>query len=308
MSVYFVTGKLGSGKSLVAVGRIRDYLNQGRRVATNLNICPDRMVPSKNKGVITRLPDKPRREDYDAMGEGHDGAYDEDRFGLLVLDELGSWMNSRTWNDKERLQALDWFLHARKHQWDIMFIVQDIDIIDKQLRGTLCEFLVVCRRTDRLPLPLIGPIAKLLTSKRLNLPKVHTAKVFYGDTESSMKVDRWWYRGRDLYDAYETRQVFTDQKDIIGDQLVDMRASYSVLSAWHTRGRYLNVLQQNALKMYLTIALFLLVVPALWIAAKLQNTSMIELAKKERMITPKKMSLREKRAHTALAYYREWCN
>ncbi|EBN6690252.1 zonular occludens toxin, partial [Salmonella enterica] len=34
MPVYFVTGKLGSGKTLVAVGKIRDYLVAGRRVAT----------------------------------------------------------------------------------------------------------------------------------------------------------------------------------------------------------------------------------------------------------------------------------
>ncbi|MFK4136821.1 zonular occludens toxin domain-containing protein, partial [Pseudomonas luteola] len=37
MAVYFVTGKLGSGKSLVAVGKIRDYMIAGRRVATNLD-------------------------------------------------------------------------------------------------------------------------------------------------------------------------------------------------------------------------------------------------------------------------------
>ena len=37
MAVYFITGKLGSGKSIAAVGKIRDYLNEGRAVATNLD-------------------------------------------------------------------------------------------------------------------------------------------------------------------------------------------------------------------------------------------------------------------------------
>ena len=31
MTVYIVTGKLGAGKTLAAVSRIRDYLNRGSR-------------------------------------------------------------------------------------------------------------------------------------------------------------------------------------------------------------------------------------------------------------------------------------
>ena len=37
MAVHVVTGKLGSGKTLVSVSRIQDYLARGRIVATNLN-------------------------------------------------------------------------------------------------------------------------------------------------------------------------------------------------------------------------------------------------------------------------------
>jgi len=38
MSVYFVTGKLGNGKTLVTVGRIRDAIRAGCKIATNLDI------------------------------------------------------------------------------------------------------------------------------------------------------------------------------------------------------------------------------------------------------------------------------
>ena len=38
MAVYVVTGKLGNGKTLITVGRIRDALAQGCRVATNLDL------------------------------------------------------------------------------------------------------------------------------------------------------------------------------------------------------------------------------------------------------------------------------
>lgn len=116
MAVYFVTGKLGSGKSLSAVGRIREYMKQGRRVATNLDIYPDKLLHRNNREVLSRLPDKPRIEDLELLGTG-DGKplsdYDESRFGLLVLDEMASWFNARGWADKSRHAVIEWFLHAR---------------------------------------------------------------------------------------------------------------------------------------------------------------------------------------------------
>ena len=242
MAVYFVTGKLGAGKTLSAVGRIRDYLLKGRRVATNLDLKLDHLLPIDNRSVVVRLPDKPRVEDLTLIGTG-DGAsldeYDESRFGLLVLDELASWFNTRAWNDKSRAAVIEWFLHARKYHWDILFLVQDIDAVDKQLRASLCEHLVVCRRLDRVSVPVIGGVVKALSGRRLPMPKIHVASVFYGESAQGIKVDRWWYRGTDLYGGYRTGQVFTfDQMFTSSGDAVDMRATYSLLSPWHVSGRY----------------------------------------------------------------------
>ena len=69
MAVYFVTGKLGQGKTLASVGRLREYLVAGRRVAGNLEIQPERLS-GLTKGAdvsYTRLPDKPRLDDLDAL-------------------------------------------------------------------------------------------------------------------------------------------------------------------------------------------------------------------------------------------------
>lgn len=38
MAVYFVTGKLGSGKTLFTIDIIQQALGQGRRVASNLDL------------------------------------------------------------------------------------------------------------------------------------------------------------------------------------------------------------------------------------------------------------------------------
>lgn len=237
MSVYFITGKLGSGKTLVTVGKIQEYLQKDRKVATNLDLDITKLVKRSSKATYYRLPDKPRIDDLNAIGRGSDDV-NEDTYGLIVLDECGTWLNTRSWNDKERTKFIDWMLHARKLGWDILFIIQDISMIDKQVRDALCEHLVVCRRLDRMKIPFISSIVKTLTGIRVTAPKIHTAKVFYGDTESSYVTDRWTYTGKALYDAYDTRQVFKPDVLNHGGEEIDMRALSSSLSRWHLDGRY----------------------------------------------------------------------
>ncbi|MGZ6005441.1 MAG: zonular occludens toxin domain-containing protein [Candidatus Saccharimonadales bacterium] len=223
MAVYFITGKLGCGKTLCAVGRINDYLQQGRRVATNLDIKMEALTKPDSKVSIIRVPDKPSQRDLIAMGEGAP-TNDESTFGLLVLDELAGWFNSRNWRDKDRLPVIQWFRMARKLHWDILLIVQDLESLDSQLVNALCEHLVVCKRTDRLTMPIIGPLAKTIGIQSI-FPKVHVAKVYYGQTTSAMQVDRWWYRGKHLYGAYDTDQKFLDEGGENGN--------YSILPAYY---------------------------------------------------------------------------
>lgn len=238
MAVYFFTGKLGSGKTLCAVGRIQEYLQSGRRVATNLDLDLSAFSTKRHdyKWDVVRLPDKPRLQDMTMLGRGCDEE-NEDKYGLIVLDELATWFNSRKWQDKERLPLIDWCLHARKHHWDIIFIVQDIDSIDAQLRGALCEHLVTCRRLDRMPIPVLGTLLKLFSIPNF-FPKVHVAAVRYGDSSTAPLVKRWVYQGKNLYKAYDTAQVFSDQLQVMTSRsdVVDMRASYTYLSPYHLNG------------------------------------------------------------------------
>lgn len=229
MAVYVVTGKLGAGKTLVAVGKIKDKLNQGCKVATNLDLNLDKLIGEKAKATrCYRLPDKPVLADLEAIGTGTD-EYDENKNGLLVLDECGTWFNARSWADKSRQDVINWFLHARKLGWDIIFLIQDLSIMDKQARVALAEHVVYCRRLDRVAIPFIGTIYSLIVGAKMPMPKVHLGIVKYGDSPQSLTVERWTYTGRHLYPAYDTKQAFSDHYP---------HGTYSVLPPWYTHGMH----------------------------------------------------------------------
>lgn len=228
MAVYVVTGKLGAGKTLVAVGKIKDKLNHGCKVATNLDLNLDKLIGEKPKKTqCFRIPDKPTLEDLESIGTGTDG-YDESKNGLLVLDECGTWFNSRSWADKSRQAVINWFLHARKLGWDIIFLIQDLSIMDKQARVALAEHVVYCRRLDRVTIPLIGSLWSMFAGGKMPMPKVHLGIVKYGDSPQSLTVERWTYTGRALYPAYDTKQAFSDTYP---------HGTYSFLPPWYTHGR-----------------------------------------------------------------------
>lgn len=244
MPVYVVTGKLGSGKTLASVGKIKDYLIQGRRVATNLDIRLENLVGNyARKCEIFRVPDRPESYHLESLGLGYDGEFiGEERNGALVLDECGTWFNSRDWNAKGRKELLDWVIHARKKRWDVYFIIQDLEVMDKQARLMFAEHVVYCRRSDRFTIPFLSSIWKIFTDKPLPFPKLHLGFVKYGDKDSSPVVDRWVYRGTDLYNAYDTAQIFKE----------DNNGVYQLLPPYYIAGRYTDRLKdfKNAIRNY----------------------------------------------------------
>ena len=229
MSDYLVHGKKGSGKSLIVVARIRDALLAGKKVATNLNLQLDKLLPIGTRQVTCyRLPDRPSIEDMEAIGRGSD-KLDEATYGLVILDEMATWMNSRSWADKGRQALLDWFVHSRKMRWDSYFLCQGLNQIDKQLRESLVDHTVACKRLDKIRIPFLGVLTKHFLGFELRAPKVHLAIVKYGVGPDSILSDRWTYRGKNLYAAYDTEQKFSAT---YSDGI------FSYLSPWHVKGRY----------------------------------------------------------------------
>jgi hypothetical protein len=207
MPVYSVEGKLGTGKTLFCVWRAQEALLQGRRVASNVDLDLVKLTPFRRSTYI-RIPDKPTSADLFAIGHGNPDSYDEERNGVLLLDELGTWLNSRSFADKDRAAVLDWLIHARKLGWDVYLIVQDANMIDKQVRESLIELQVRCMRGDKVRIPVVGSFLAAIYKPLGYLPKFHwaTARIGYG--QNAIVADRWYYKGKELYAAYDTRQVF----------------------------------------------------------------------------------------------------
>jgi hypothetical protein len=239
MSFFICTGKLGSGKTLVGVGLIRDALAQGRRVATNIDLFLEEMLSwSNRKAQVYRLPDLLSRQAFEDVGVGNPDyqivrgrpMYDEKKNGLMVLDEAGLSMNSRDYRDEGRSEFIKWCVHSRKLGWDLMIIIQHYDALDKQIRDMFGEHVVYCTRMDRVRLPIIGGIMQYF-GMRGNLGQLHFATCKYGTSPRDPVAWRKIFRGRDLWFSYDTRQQFFPSED---------EAVYQVLPPWYTKGRYVD--------------------------------------------------------------------
>lgn len=232
MPDYAVTGKKGTGKSKNAVRIAREvYLKHGRRVASNLDLDLVAMLGPHSRVSYVRVPDKPTAADLLSAGHGNPDSYDEEKNGALILDECATWLNARTFGDKDRNAMIDFMAHARKHGWDTYYIMQDVAQVDKQVRESFIEYTVRHRRYDRVKWPVFGGLlALLLGSKAAYMPRFHTAVTRIGCNPMDLKTDSLIFRGDDLHKCYDTRQVF--QHDY-------PHGSHSVLSPWHTTGRFM---------------------------------------------------------------------
>jgi len=216
--IYLVTGQPGTGKSTIAVQHaLTRYAAEGRRVVANfpIDFAPvcERAGTALSRASVEVLPDRPSRRDLDALGVGSEfEPYGEDHAGLLIIDEAGVWLSARSWAGQEREAIIDWLSQSRKRRWDIIVIAQGPEMIDKQVRTSICEGVVRIRRLDRVR--VLG----------LRLPRVHLARVQYGLDQNAPVIERWVYRGVEAHKCFGSYRLFG-----FGD------GRYSVLPAMVTK-------------------------------------------------------------------------
>lgn len=234
MTDYALTGKKGTGKSKHAVLLIRDrYLKKKRAVATNLDLNLEPMMGVMSRAVYVRIPDKPTAFDLEAVGHGNADSYNEDENGGMFLDELGTWLNTRTFGDKERAAVLDYFAHGRKHGWDTWYIMQNVAQVDKQLRESFIEQTVRHTRFDKVRVPFVGGILSMLFGEKAGyMPRFHAAVYRIGVNPQELVCNRTTFIAKDIEKCYDTRQVFRQDYP---------HGTHSVLSPWHITGRFTQV-------------------------------------------------------------------
>jgi hypothetical protein len=265
---FAVTGPQGSGKSLVCTRIARDFLLNGRLLVSNLDFYLYNLLPYWSKSVYIRVPDIPSADDLWAVGQATTSANEKD-FGLLIIDEIAVIANAREWKNEKRTELISYLRQARKHGFNSFFISQDVESIDAQIRKSLVEHVVYCKRTDRINIPLISNIFRWF-GINLKFPLLHVATVRLGLNKTDLVVDRWIAKGAEFYAAYNTKQKFRIEghdydntiqyrytPSPVGGLYIDApytvtslcNNTYSVLSAWHIKGRYYT--KQDYLRLFI---------------------------------------------------------
>ncbi|EFQ5902194.1 hypothetical protein HZX00_003295 [Salmonella enterica] len=254
MAVKWVTGKLGAGKGLYCDFEMQKYYKQGRRVVTNYPVDTCLLDP-ESSAPVTVLPCHPRAEDFHALGRGCP-ASEKERFGAIFLDEAGTWLNSRTYADKTRLSLIDWFIHSRHLGWDVFIIVQNEEMIDKQIALALGEILVVCKRSDRARsvfIKLIGKLLSVSTDKNKKDKPVKGKGLFrhrviveiYHERKSKRDkpFEKFSFYADWYFGFHDTNFIFDNGFEVLtypngNVKTVDMRCMYSLLPGKYIKQWY----------------------------------------------------------------------
>lgn len=154
--IVLVTGPPGAGKSYYAVRKLAQALDEGKVVATNVELREDWADVIDKHNKVRWLRPRRRRAWNDLAPRSFVQSHTlselfnlrirgtgESR-GVMLLDEAHNWMNARSWSAKDREDIVRFFTQHRKLGWDVYLIAQDAEMIDKQVR-TLFEYHVSLR-------------------------------------------------------------------------------------------------------------------------------------------------------------------
>lgn len=196
---------MGSGKTLYAVQLAEQYARQGRRVVANFKINLASLFSWWERILLRRKVPRVERisavPSYGELRELGRGGKREDVAGLLILDECALLFNARAWQDRERGSVIGWLLHTRKLGWDVIIIVQNAALIDKQIRVAVIEMAINVRRLDKLK--LLGVI---------RLPRMHVATERYGTEPNAVRCAVRMFRGNRYFRAYNTQEMLISHK------------------------------------------------------------------------------------------------
>lgn len=139
------TGTVGSGKSYHALKEGLSYIEQKKWVLANFPVksFPERFLFRRFERAIRDrwiYRDSVTPRELVELSVKY-GWYGKEGQCLLIFDEAGTIFNSRDWNIKgeERKEWIKFFSQSRKLGYDVIFVVQDMRMLDRQIRA-LAEY------------------------------------------------------------------------------------------------------------------------------------------------------------------------
>jgi len=133
MSIILYSGTPGSYKSYHAVKECLTWLKQGRNLITNFPLLYQKRI-KKIRGVYEQVTNDELTIDYliDFAIKHHKKGVKAQT--LLVIDEASIKFNSREFQNKDRLQWVNFFANHRHFNFDVILIAQQDRMIDRQIR------------------------------------------------------------------------------------------------------------------------------------------------------------------------------
>lgn len=117
---------------------------------------------------------------------------------LLIFDEAGILFNARDWaRNSDRMAWIKFFSQSRKFGYDIIFIAQDMRMLDRQIRA-LCEYEVCHRKLNNWGLFKMLPFTVFAAIKYWNGTNAR-----YSHGSLSLTVYR-----KSIADRYDTNALF----------------------------------------------------------------------------------------------------
>lgn len=198
--IYLYSGTPGSGKSYHATKDIYEmlvWLKKPHAVIANFDLPG---LPESAKQNFHYVPNEQLSCDFlvrfaDEWWSEPEHHFKEDSI-LLVVDEAQLWLNSRTWQDSQRMDLLEFASQHRHHGYKIILVAQSDKMIDRQFRA-LIEYEVHHRKVANFGIG--GKILGLFAAGRLHV----CVSRYYGLSE---RLGADWFIVRRkytrLYDSY----------------------------------------------------------------------------------------------------------
>lgn len=145
--VWAITGNLGGGKTLSAVGLAVQSMRRGFYVVSNVTIdiaMVRRMYGKAVAALYSHIDlDDPNFDPF-ALPTGSPRGSGGGKRVLVILDECAEWFDQYSNAKDVRIQRLwSWLRHSSKRSQDVVLVVQRMEYLNKVVRLLVSRWLIV---------------------------------------------------------------------------------------------------------------------------------------------------------------------